>query len=903
MPPLDALSVDTGAFVSESAFSVGSQTNFMGGESSFLADAENDFQRDRPIHGAIEFRVIRSGLPVRRLRLTGNRYTFGSADGCSIQLNDPSLRPMHAVLIRDANRILVRAYSVPLELNDTRTTEASIQAGDVIRLGAYSFELLPTAAPKSDRSYPSSLAASRSTHDDPTLWREQLRREVAQWRARQAECDRREGRCDDRETVLRNRESELWSRAEQLHRRESHLMAQESAALQIQEDYTSKHQELLRLRDENRAKQQAYEARESEFHQLEQEYREHVEEASRQLQQSQQQAEAATQSVQRMREQFADLNHQLQELQEQQADLLEREEKKTSEHQRLRLELEAARDAAVDERAEEIVRRQEIEHRIDEMDAQLRQVQAECDAERKRADESQEVAQKLREQIEQLHENIRQAGDEATQLRRDYEQACDSVRSLEAIVEQGNARGEMDRESWYGEAEQLRQSVEQLSIDLARANGELGDLRKVNEELSDRLDGLTRERDEALDEVASRPTQDAFESLRDELRDANDKLAKMQRDYEETLARLESVQHERISASHGEQSNESSSRDAVSAIPTDDVAWTASDTDDGVDEAIAEATEPSFDMDLQENLAEQSYDRPVDESQTEVDALPDESVVLESDTQVEEATDAPQPESRSFTASTWDHDDETDDKPQWSTEPMQKTEAPHFDTGESESWNTSDAEPQDHVENFEAEFDRAGEQDSADDRYTSDNESVDNVIDLIEQNVDEAMAVDVTAETDSVADSLDDQPQPIPASPWGYDANDDEKEDRNPQPESDVTSPWSAADSFAEEADSFADEADSFADENEPSAVETDSALVAPWQPVDDDSPSLSDDENASLIDDEPSRSLDEEQESVGLAGQLIRDLESSTEDADDSLPSDNTYPWENAAAVVWSGK
>ncbi len=42
---------------------------------------------------AIEFRVIRVGAPVRRLRLTGNRYTFGSAEGCSIRLSDSALRP------------------------------------------------------------------------------------------------------------------------------------------------------------------------------------------------------------------------------------------------------------------------------------------------------------------------------------------------------------------------------------------------------------------------------------------------------------------------------------------------------------------------------------------------------------------------------------------------------------------------------------------------------------------------------------------------------------------------------------------------------------------------------------------------------------------------------------------
>ena len=91
---------------------------------------------------AIEFRVFRPGAPVRRLRLTGNRYTFGSAEGCSIRLDDQSLRPMHAVLIRDASRILVRAYSVPIEINGTRTTEATLRVGDILRLGAYQFELL-----------------------------------------------------------------------------------------------------------------------------------------------------------------------------------------------------------------------------------------------------------------------------------------------------------------------------------------------------------------------------------------------------------------------------------------------------------------------------------------------------------------------------------------------------------------------------------------------------------------------------------------------------------------------------------------------------------------------------------------------------------------------------------------
>tara|TARA_R110002049_G_scaffold4601_5_gene32669 strand:+ start:924655 stop:929190 length:4536 start_codon:yes stop_codon:yes gene_type:complete len=578
MPPVDAFSGTTGNFVSESTFPLSQQSFFAGSESGYLgSEADHvvdtsagstlggltpggsksgdsipghstpgDFFGGPPSSGPMEFRVIRSGLPVRRLRLTGNRYTFGSADGCSIQLNDPALRPMHAVLIRDASRILVRAYSVPIELNDTRTTEANLQCGDVVRIGAYSFELLSTAASQFDHPARPASAASNALSapmtEDPMAWREQLRREVAQWRARQAECDRRENRCADRESVLRNRESELWTRAEQLHRRESHLMAQESAAIQIQEDYANKQRELTQLRDENRAKQQAFDERETEFRSLEREYREHVEEASRQLQQSQQQAEAATQAVQRMRDQFEDLNKQLADLQHQQDDLQQREQRQSDEHQQLRRQLESARDEAIDGKAKSEAHRYEIEARIEELDAQLRQSQAECEAERKRADESEVVAEQLREQVQQLHENIRQASEEASQLREDYEQACDSVRSLEAIIEQGNSRGEMDRESWFGEAEELRQSVEQLSIDLAQAHGELSDLRQANEKLTQQLDGLTNERDEAISELESRPTQDAFQLLRVELTDANEKLARMQNEYTETLERLDRSQ-------------------------------------------------------------------------------------------------------------------------------------------------------------------------------------------------------------------------------------------------------------------------------------------------------------------------------------------------------------------------
>ncbi len=143
-----------------------------------------------PKSGAIEFRVLRNGSPTRRLRLSGARYTFGSGEGCSICLDDSSLRPLHAVLIRDTERVVLRAYSIPIEVNGDRTTEVSLQVGDVIRLGAYRLELLslsasgdipisdPLAARKPDKLAPDEPGSTSSAPSTTAPSFDELRSEL-----------------------------------------------------------------------------------------------------------------------------------------------------------------------------------------------------------------------------------------------------------------------------------------------------------------------------------------------------------------------------------------------------------------------------------------------------------------------------------------------------------------------------------------------------------------------------------------------------------------------------------------------------------------------------------------------------------------------------------------------------
>lgn len=525
-----------------------------------------------PPTDAIEFRVVRSGLPVRRLRLTGNRYTFGSAEGCSIRLNDATLRPMHAVLIRDPARVIVRAYSVPVNINGKQKTEATLQVGDVMRLGVYQFELMSVAietmlpqktancslpddapeiplsraprsvfdspsTPKAQSSKPSSNQAAALPSAEDVIWRERLRREIDQWRERQIECDHREQRIDQREASLRGRETELWTRAETLLRRESRLQSQESTILQLQEDYSQRQQDLIELREQTQAQKDALRAREAEFRRQENEYQFKLEEASRQLVQSRQQAESATQSVQRMREQFESLNRQIDELSSHQKSLQAHETQRYDEAEAARERLEQERDEAVDAQSQSEALRRDAEARIEAMESELESLKhaQDHDLNDKQAElaANETLVAELQSKVTELQRTVAQASEESARLRRDYAEACESVRQLESLVAQSNQRGDIDRESWAAEADQLRTAIDELSVDLARANGEVSELSSANEALSVRLQQVQSERDEAQ----SRPTNEAFESLQRELETANEKLAEMKREYEQTIQR------------------------------------------------------------------------------------------------------------------------------------------------------------------------------------------------------------------------------------------------------------------------------------------------------------------------------------------------------------------------------
>lgn len=116
----------------------------------------------QPEWPGLELRVTRAGMPARRLRINSPRCTFGSGEGCTVRLSDASLRPLHAVILCDNGRIMIRGYSVPLEINGVSVTESYLSLGDVIRLGQYCLEMIdmPAADPSAEYGLSQSIAHS-----------------------------------------------------------------------------------------------------------------------------------------------------------------------------------------------------------------------------------------------------------------------------------------------------------------------------------------------------------------------------------------------------------------------------------------------------------------------------------------------------------------------------------------------------------------------------------------------------------------------------------------------------------------------------------------------------------------------------------------------------------------------
>ncbi len=593
-------------------------------DSHQLRAARNELPAGVPL----EFRVVRPGAPVRRLRLTGNRYTFGSGEGCSIRLDDETLRPMHAVLLRDAQRVLMRAYSIPLECNGNRVTESVLRVGDIIRMGSYRFELLagPQATDPiagSSRSWkrsPSQLSSGLPQGPSDAPLRQRLTELSQQWHTRHAECEIRESRCDQRESELHSRETELWSRAEKLQRREHFLVAQEAAAKEIQETHAQTQQELRALRQREaevleeleqkrtelrnaqqqlQQRQDELERRQIEWQQREEAFAQQAASAQRKLEATQQQAQSANDAVGRMRADFAALNEQLTELRERHSELQQREQEQQAEQERLRVDLQAScvqlqsqcehlqtrhdqlqtdhqqlqseHDQAAQAREETEAERARLQAELDRVAGQLRATREEMETVRA---ESKTCQQELRDKLRSTNAELATARQQAEVAR---QASLDSQRQAEQAAQASATAQDQARQAQQDAAEAQRE-LEAARLEAATARQQVDAARQQAE--SARHDGDAAQKEaEAIRQAAEQREAEAVQrvaQLQQQLEQLGGQLdaVKQEREEEEQAARREIIQlrdqyEQALAGRHDAETNAEQLRETIRQLKDD----------------------------------------------------------------------------------------------------------------------------------------------------------------------------------------------------------------------------------------------------------------------------------------------------------------------------------------------
>ena len=564
-------------------------------------------------------------MPVRRLRLAGARYTLGSSSGCSIRLDDSSLRPMHAVILRDPERTLLRAYSVPVEVNGRRTTEAILEPGDLFSLGQYQFEYVRPHAPAvpADASQrpEQSLLSSASLAKPPAAGKTaqlQVPRRVsfASGMRLPAEAPRppapaspavdplarlREQQYEQQLADVLARFAQTQQRADQadqsidlMRQQIDQLAKQLAGAAEMAQRYQDE-QEVLR-----QAKQQAHIERAAALHQRDQAIQQQ-EEAGRQrddarsaaetaesdaqrarqrCEQLTQQHAAAIQQVEQLTQRFEDASAQLEQASERCRRLSEQCDRITAEQERTvaqRDQIAAERDRAVEQH--DRMRQQHdavCEERIslaeerDQLAAARQRLTDDCERIAQERDRIADLLSEMQQQRDQAAATAQQHLEQLADQQAETERLEQTIARLEAMVQQSDAARQQDRLSWEAEAAELQETIQSVSGELATTAAQLAQSR----EAADTLSGQLQEAREALS-AAEAQVLDA----RSEVRDAHAEAATASRRAADAQGRATAAEARASDAQARAMAAEARARDAEARGTTDAAAKQAADAE------------------------------------------------------------------------------------------------------------------------------------------------------------------------------------------------------------------------------------------------------------------------------------------------------------------------------------
>jgi pSer/pThr/pTyr-binding forkhead associated (FHA) protein len=170
--------------------------------------------------------VLQTGRQAGARRPLGVPTTFlGRGPGCDIRLNVDRVDPLHCLLVCGPDGVQVRDLDSTegTYVNGTRTDQALLGDGDILKIGPFQFRLeLAPAAPRAD---------DRSMEE----MREALRIQAAAVAAQQAGLEEEEMRLQQRKSELQQQEEQLAAHLDEKQRQ-----------VQLWADYTKAEREALR---------------------------------------------------------------------------------------------------------------------------------------------------------------------------------------------------------------------------------------------------------------------------------------------------------------------------------------------------------------------------------------------------------------------------------------------------------------------------------------------------------------------------------------------------------------------------------------------------------------------------------------------------------------------------------
>ena len=94
--------------------------------------------------GDLVLRIRGSNYNGQVLRLKSAKCTIGSGPSCTLRLHGRGVNPLHCLILRGPNGVVIRSWSPDTRVNGRTFTNAPLSAGDRLNIGSLEFEIVAT---------------------------------------------------------------------------------------------------------------------------------------------------------------------------------------------------------------------------------------------------------------------------------------------------------------------------------------------------------------------------------------------------------------------------------------------------------------------------------------------------------------------------------------------------------------------------------------------------------------------------------------------------------------------------------------------------------------------------------------------------------------------------------------